>query len=121
MTTTSLPAVQSNRFSYALPTQRLPQEGAYELGDDGTVWRIPCPPLPYNSSSRASMWRLVHPDDVRQTGLLQQNTSCLTTARTAAPRILQTAKECTAQPSTEPTPWRAVHDDPPWLGHPPAA
>ena len=82
MTTTSLPAVQSNRFSYALPTQRLPQEGAYELGDDGTVWRIPCPPLPYNSSSRASMWRLVHPNDVRQTGMLQRNTSsCLTAAR----------------------------------------
>jgi hypothetical protein len=67
------------------------------------------------------MWRLVHPDDVRHTGLLQRNTSCLTTASTTAPRVMQTAKECTAQPSTEPTPWRAVQDDPPWLGHPPAA
>jgi len=108
--------VQSNRFRYALPAQRLP-EGAYELSDDGTVWRIPGPPLLYNSSGWASMWRLVHPDDVRQTGMLQRNTSCLTTASTAAPRVLQTAKKCTAQPSTEPTPWRAVQDDPPWIAH----
>ena len=116
MTTTPLPAVQSNRFRYALPAQRLP-EGAYELSDDGTVWRIPGPPLPYNSSGWASMWRLVHPNDVRQTGMLQRNTSCLTTASTAAPRVLQTAKKCTAQPSTEPNPWRAVQDDPPWIAH----
>jgi hypothetical protein len=53
MTTTSLPAVQSNRFCYALPAQRLP-EGAHELSDNGTVWRIPGPPLPYNSSGWAS-------------------------------------------------------------------
>jgi hypothetical protein len=71
MTTTSRSAVQSNRFRYALPAQRLPK-GAYELS---TVWRIPGPPLPYNSSSRASMWRLVPPDDVRQTSLLQRNTN----------------------------------------------
>jgi hypothetical protein len=104
MTTTSLPAVQSNRFRYALHAQRLPQEGAYELGDDGTVWRIPGPPSPYNSGSRASPWRHVHPDDLRQTGLLQQNTSCLTTAHTAAPLVLrngmQTAKD---QPPVEPS------------------
>ena len=74
MTTTSRSAVQSNRFGYALPAQRLPK-GAYERSKDGTVWRISRPPLPYNNSSRASMWRLVHPDDVRQMGLLQRNTN----------------------------------------------
>ena len=53
MTTTPLPTVQSNQFHYALPAQRLP-EGAYELSDDGTVWRSPGPPLPYNSSGWAN-------------------------------------------------------------------